>query len=52
MVAFQTDIAVNIGIPIFRYLIFVKFYTNILKYFQTILNVWFLLTSPNLKLSI
>ena len=35
MVAFQTDIAVNIGIPIVQCLIFVKFYTNILKYFLT-----------------
>mgnify|MGYP001797921006 CR=1 FL=1 len=35
MVPFQTDIWVDTEIPIFQYLIFVKFYTDILKYFQT-----------------
>ena len=30
-----TNIAADMEIPIFRYLIFVKFHTDILKYFQT-----------------
>ena len=35
MVTLQTDIAVDIEIPIFRYSLFVKFHAEILVYFQT-----------------
>ena len=35
IVPFQTDIGVDIEIPIFRYSIFVKFKTDVLKSFQT-----------------